>query len=143
MTARNERIGVITRGESRRSWTVEQKRRIAMESLGPGAAAAEIAREHGIRTGQLYTWRRQLLRSGLGEAPQPLPRFVQVGSLRRLSMSSRSLRPALNVARTPPARAAQLILPRSVFAPEGVIEIIPTNDFVSRRARWNSRFYKD
>jgi transposase len=128
MTARNERIEVITRGERRRSWTVEQKREIAMESLAPGAAAAEIARKHGIGTGQLYTWRRQLLRGELGEAPQELPRFVQVNVTPVPQHEQAVPKQVLNAARTPPGRAAsQLSLSRSVFAPEGVIEIILTN----------------
>ena len=42
MTARNERIEVITRGERRRSWTMEEKREIAVESLAPGAAAGIV-----------------------------------------------------------------------------------------------------
>jgi transposase len=127
MTARNERIEVITRGERRRSWTVEQKREIAIESLAPGAAAAEIARKHGIGTGQLYTWRRQLLRGELGEAPQALPRFVQVNVTPTAQQEQAVPKPALNSPRTLPERAPQLSLLRSVFAPDGVIEIILTN----------------
>jgi transposase len=33
MSARNQRIELITRGERRRRWSVEQKRDIAAESL--------------------------------------------------------------------------------------------------------------
>src|SRR5271168_2148479 len=60
-SARNPRLEVITRGERRRRWTVEQKQMIAAQSLAPGASPTEVAREHGISSGQLYTWRRLLL----------------------------------------------------------------------------------
>jgi hypothetical protein len=36
MSARNQRIEVITRGERRRRWSVKQKREIAAESLEAG-----------------------------------------------------------------------------------------------------------
>ncbi len=44
--------------ERRRRWTEAQKRAIAAESFAPGACPTEVARRHGIGTGQLYTWRR-------------------------------------------------------------------------------------
>jgi transposase len=40
----------------------------------PRVSAAAIARKHGIGTGQLYTWRRQLLKRQLVETP----RFARV-----------------------------------------------------------------
>jgi transposase len=52
---------VITRGERRRRWTPEQKREIVAESLGPDLTPTEVARKHGISSGQLYTWRQQVL----------------------------------------------------------------------------------
>ena len=60
-SARNRPIEIITRGERRRSWTWEQKREIVAESLGPELTPSEVARKHAISSGQLYTWRRQLL----------------------------------------------------------------------------------
>ena len=43
----------------RRSWTLEEKRRIVDESLMDGASIAEIARRHDLNANQLFTWRRQ------------------------------------------------------------------------------------
>ena len=63
MSTRRQRIEVITRGERRRSWTADQKREIGAESLETGASPVAVARKHGISTGQLYTWRQQLLRN--------------------------------------------------------------------------------
>ena len=36
MTARTQRIELITRGERRRRWSIEEKREIVAESLRPG-----------------------------------------------------------------------------------------------------------
>jgi transposase-like protein len=79
MSARNQRIEVITRGERRRRWSVEEKREIALESLEPDVSVSIVARRHGIGSGQLYTWRRQLLEGSLGPAPlQQIPGGCQV-----------------------------------------------------------------
>ena len=77
-SARSQRIEVITRGERRRAWGMEQKREIVIESLQLDARPADVARRHGINTGLLYTWRRQMLAGQLGEAPRLLPRFARV-----------------------------------------------------------------
>lgn len=42
----------------RRSWTLEEKRRIVDESLEDGASISEIARLHDLNANQLFTWRR-------------------------------------------------------------------------------------
>jgi len=61
MSARPQRIEVITRSERRRRWSVEQKQAIVKESLAPSASITAIARKHGIGTGQLYNWRHDYL----------------------------------------------------------------------------------
>ena len=43
----------------RRSWTMDEKRRIVDESVADGASIAEVARRHDLNTNQLFTWRRQ------------------------------------------------------------------------------------
>lgn len=60
-SARRARVEVLTRAEPRRSWTAEQKRQIVAESLGPDLTATEVARKYRISSGQLYTWRQQLV----------------------------------------------------------------------------------
>jgi transposase len=60
-SARTPRVEVLTRAEPRRSWTAEQKRQIVAESLGPDLTATEVARKYRISSGQLYTWRQQLV----------------------------------------------------------------------------------
>jgi transposase len=68
------RVDLIPRGERRRRWTVEQKQTIAAESMALGASPTEVARQHGIGTGQLYNWRRALLAA----QPRAVGRFVRV-----------------------------------------------------------------
>jgi transposase len=77
-STRSQRIEVITRGERRRSWSLDQKREIVIASLQPGARAGDVAREYGINTGLLYTWRRQMLEGQLGAMVQPPPSFARV-----------------------------------------------------------------
>ena len=59
-STRTQRVEVITRGERRRRWSIEEKREIVAESLQPGIGPSEIILKHGISSGQLYTWRQQL-----------------------------------------------------------------------------------
>jgi transposase len=54
MSARPQRIEVITGGERRRRWSMEEKQAIVEASLAPHASIKAIARKHGIGTGQLY-----------------------------------------------------------------------------------------
>ena len=61
-------VDLIPRGERRRRWTTEQKQTIAAQSLAPGASPTDIARLHGISTGQLYTWRQALKAAQPGAA---------------------------------------------------------------------------
>jgi transposase len=77
-SACSPRIEVITRGERRRVWAIEQKREIVLESLHPDVRPADVARRHGINTGLLYTWRRQMLEGQLGDASRRLPSFARV-----------------------------------------------------------------
>jgi transposase len=76
-SARSARVEVLSHPERRRSWTVEQKREIVAESLGSELTPAEVARRHGISTGQIYTWRNQLLSFRPTAAIEP-PRFASV-----------------------------------------------------------------
>ena len=46
-------------GRRRRSWSLDEKRRIVDESLEDSASLAEVARRHDLNANQLFTWRRQ------------------------------------------------------------------------------------
>ena len=77
-SVRSPRVEIITRGERRRRWSVEQKREIVAESYGPDLTPAEVARKHGIGSGQLYTWRREVLGLQAPVVSRATPRFAQV-----------------------------------------------------------------
>ncbi len=63
--ARTDRVGVTMRAERRRRWSSEEKLSIVRETLRPGAVAQVVADQHGIGTGLLYTWRKQMLTAAM------------------------------------------------------------------------------
>ncbi|HJS41546.1 MAG TPA: transposase [Sphingomicrobium sp.] len=48
----------------RRRWPEETKAGIVAETMLPGANVSAVARAHGLRPQQLFSWRRKALRSG-------------------------------------------------------------------------------
>jgi len=76
MSGPRQRIEVITGAERRRRWSWEQKQAIVAESVAPHAFPTAIARKHGLNTGQIYTWRSQMLRRVPAVAPTGFARAV-------------------------------------------------------------------
>ena len=111
-SARNPRIEVLVRADRRRSWTAEQKGEIVAESLGPDLTPADVARKHGISTGQLYTWRRQMVSLQSAASTHSGPRFTSV----ELSMPE----PMPMAASAPPVVNGTPVPIR----PNGLIEIV-------------------
>jgi transposase len=64
-SAPKERIEVTMLRERRRRFSSEEKLRIVRETLRPGAVASVVADQHGIGTGLLYTWRKQMLTAAM------------------------------------------------------------------------------
>ncbi len=60
-SAHGDQPAVVIQTERRRRWSDEAKLRIVQETLVPGTITSLVARRHGIGTGQLYTWRKQML----------------------------------------------------------------------------------
>src|SRR5215213_2765822 len=58
-------LEVRVRAVRRRSWSTEDTLRIVRETLEPGAVAKAVAERHGIGTGLLFTWRREMLAAAL------------------------------------------------------------------------------
>jgi transposase len=112
--ARSPRIEVITRGERRRVWTLEQKREIVAESLGSMRTPTEVARKYGISSGLLYGWRQKLLGSQMTVLQHTPPHFAQVelASTQSDKADPEPLAPPL-----PP-------IPDPVSRPVGLIEIV-------------------
>jgi|SRR5215212_3222999 len=57
----NRGVEVRVRAVRRRNWATEDRLRIVREALEPGAVVQVVADRHGVSTGQLYTWRKQML----------------------------------------------------------------------------------
>src|ERR1700744_972547 len=108
------RVDLTPRGERRRRWTVEQKQMIAAESMAPGASPTEVARQHGIGTGQLYNWRRALL------AAQPR---VTVGRFARVHVAP----PLATLTETGTASAGSAAVTTGVTAKPLLVEIVLPN----------------
>ena len=74
-------VEVRVRAERRRSWAPEDKLRIVRETLEPGAVSEAVAERHGISTGLLFTWRKQMLATAMSGfvpvevVPEPPPRL--------------------------------------------------------------------
>lgn len=74
--------GAVVRVERRRNWSDEEKLAILKETTQPGVIVSAVARRHGIGTGQLYTWRKQLLRGAMaGFVPVELVQPEPVGKI--------------------------------------------------------------
>ena len=59
----------IFRGQARRRWTAEDKRRLVAETLGPDATVHGVARRHGVSPSQLFAWRKLYrVRAGIEHA---------------------------------------------------------------------------
>ena len=108
------RIEVLSRVERRRSWTTEQKREIVGESLGPELTPTEVARKHGISTGQLYTWRQRMVSFQGAVVSRTGPRFTAVDL---------AAAPPSTTDPAPPALAAPSV-PVPPDLPCGLIEIL-------------------
>lgn len=58
-------------GTKRRFRSKDERRRIAEESLQPGASVAVVARRHGVNANQVFLWRKLLRDGKLEAAPAP------------------------------------------------------------------------
>ena len=69
----------VFRGQARRRWSDEDKRRLVAETLAVGGTVHSVARRYGINTSQLFTWRKQL-RTGADRPAHPaaVPGFAAV-----------------------------------------------------------------
>lgn len=104
MTAPTQRIELITRGERRRRWSIEEKQAIVAESLEPETRPAEVIRRHGITSGQLYSWRHQLARRLDRQPAAAVASFARVdvwSGEPRVQQASVAEPPAVPIAKVP------------------------------------------
>ena len=112
---------VLTR-ERRRTWTLEQKRSIVAESLGPELTPTEVARKYAISSGLLYSWRQQVFGGQVSVVTGSAPSFARVDVAAPLQ--SPGSEPV-----SPPVGAS---LPPSLSRPDGLIEIVLPNGVLVR-----------
>ncbi|HEX3990576.1 MAG TPA: transposase [Acetobacteraceae bacterium] len=117
-SARIAPLELITRGERRRRWTVEQKQMIAAESLTPGASATDVARLHGIGTGQLYNWRKALLAAQPSAAVPGSFACVEVVTAKPLLCTARDSVSPVSTPLPKPVQPASLI---EIVLPDGTM----------------------
>ena len=53
------RVEVLGGLERRRRWSQDDKARIVVETLAPGAKVTNVARRNGVAASVVFTWRRQ------------------------------------------------------------------------------------
>jgi transposase len=107
----NSRIELITRGEPRRRWSLEQKQAIAAESFQSGVSPTAVARRYGISSGLLYAWRKALLAAQPAAASGSATRFARVEVARSVKCAD-------------PGTSMPLLLPEPAAQPAGLIEIV-------------------
>ena len=78
MSGRNAGVQIVGRVCGRRSWSLEQKLRIIGEAFSPGSSVTQASERHEVSTGQLYTWRKQLLDGELCGPLHAAPQFARV-----------------------------------------------------------------
>jgi transposase len=111
--ARMPRVEVITRGDRRRVWTLEQKHEIVAESLGPDLTPAEVARKYGISSGLLYGWRQKLLSGRPTQLRQSLPSFAEV-QIAPTPSDRADPEPSRSGVRSRPVGLIEILLPENV-----------------------------
>jgi transposase len=95
----------IFRGQARRRWSEEDKRRLVAETFGPGGTVHGVARRSGVSPSQLFAWRK-LYRAG-PEIERTVPALPSVPGFA-----------AVEIAPATPPTVADV-----VSAPSGLIEI--------------------
>lgn len=88
-------VEVRVRAERRRRWSTEDKLRIVRETLAPGAVAKAVADRHGISTGLLFTWRKEMLATAMSgfvpvEAMPELPKLEAPSAVMAPAAAERS-----------------------------------------------------
>src|SRR5262249_43366871 len=115
------RVEVLAR-ERRRSWTLEQKRAIVAESLGPELTPSEVARKYAISSGLLYSWRQQVLGGQARVVAGSAPSFARVELAPVLSLAGGESAAAGDPGPLPATRSGQ----------DGLIEIVLPNGVLVR-----------
>ena len=116
-STRLPQVEVLVRADRRRRWSAERKQEIVAESLEAGCRPGEVAQRHGISTGEIYPWWREMLGVPRALTRAAPPRFAPVEVAPEMDGLAKTL-PAPDGG-TVPARPAGLI---EILLPSGVSE---------------------
>ena len=120
---------------SRRSWPLEEKRRIVEEAFRPGTSVADVARRHGLNSNQVFNWRKlygtQRAAQGSGSlahadaSPAGVPEgFVPIGVIAEPKDADAVPRPGSSALLVRQARVDGGVAPRPAMDERpGMIEI--------------------
>lgn len=114
MTVR--RIELITGDGRRRRWSDDEKARIVVESMRPGANISEVARRNGLSPQQLFGWRREARALIAGQADASAAPPPERAEARRDRRKSRALAGERSPAERMPAFAS-VVVATSAAAP--------------------------
>jgi transposase len=78
MSSPKGHVQIVERVSGRRIWSLEQKLAIIGEAFSPGSSISQTIERHSINSGQLYSWRKQLLDGELCGPRRALPQFARV-----------------------------------------------------------------
>jgi transposase len=90
------------------------------ESYGPELTPTEVARKHGISSGQLYTWRQEVLGMRTAVLARATPQFAEVEIA------------AISPAVAAPAPVSGKPQPQAPLCPVGRIEIVLPGEIIVR-----------
>lgn len=83
----SSRIDVVSRVSGRRRWTVEQKLAALRDAFGPEGCVRTACERHEVRSGSIYTLRRQAMSGELTGVRKPIePAFAEVQISEQLAL---------------------------------------------------------
>lgn len=74
----SRRYGVVA--ETRRRWSLEDKRAIVAEASAPGTNVSEVARRHGVSPSLVFRWLKKLDAAAPSRAPAFVPMMLPVST---------------------------------------------------------------
>jgi transposase len=100
-------VDIITDQGRHRRWTDEEKLSVLAAAFAPGAVAAHVAKRANISSGQLYTWRKQLMKTSLATGNG----FAQVVAVTDVAPAPLSPSASISTAASSAMRASAMDLP--------------------------------
>ncbi len=124
------RFEVITGTGRRRQWSENEKARIIIESLKPGANVSEVARRNGLSPQQLFGWRREareLMAETAGSSDTPASGLARSSAPSKRASGARPLVDSRPTAEVEPAFASVVIAAATPLSPPSPPQVPPAS----------------